>query len=354
MRTLTAMIFTLFACAAYGADFQDILPEQVKSADRGCEWLIKAQNADGSWGMDLKTTPNVAATAVAGLALLSSGNTDREGPSPKIVKSLKSCVQYLMDRGKKARPGRDIADGEQSEVQTYVGVYAPTFYSVVFLSQIYGNRALDLPSDTYGEMKDVLTKLCDTISKSQESDGSWHKDTYSSLQATCLAWMALRSANSSGIQIRHATVEKTLKFIRSQYNPGTKLFDGSRANNNTIYASASAIRVIYGMGLWNEREGKDCGKAFINLVARGGMSQQFLTITGEDYPAALFVTHALIKQGGDNWQAWFTYVRTKLLKFQNADGSWTATSCLQGRTFATACSVLCLQTPYRLLPLQDL
>ncbi|HYF51671.1 MAG TPA: hypothetical protein VEJ63_19810 [Planctomycetota bacterium] len=336
------------------AAFEDITPEQTKSADRGIEWLIKAQNKDGSWGMDLKTTPNVAATAVAGLALLSSGNTDRDGPSKETVKALKSCVQYLLERGKKTRPGHDIAEGERSEVQTYVGAYAPTFYSVVFLSQIYGNRSLDLPSDTYSEIKEVLTKLSDTISKSQETDGSWHKETYSSLQATCLAWMALRSANSTGIQIRHATVDKTLRFIRSQYNSGTRLFDGARANNNVVYASASAIRVIYGMGLWNEREGKDSGRAFINMVAKGPMAQQFLTNVGEDYPAAVFVTHALIKQGGDNWETWFNYVRTKLLKFQNADGSWTATSCLQGRTFATACSVLCLQTPYRLLPLQDL
>jgi hypothetical protein len=349
---LISTVLILPALAAR-AEFEEIIPEQVKSADRGAEWLVKAQNKDGSWGMDQKTQPNVAATAIAGLALLSGGNTDREGPNPQNVKALKACVDYLLTRGKKTKLGHDIAEGEQSEVQTYVGVYAPTFYSVIFLSQIYGNRALDLPSDAYGEIKEVLTKLAETISKAQETDGSWHKNTYSSLQSTCLAWMALRSANSCGIPIRHATIEKTLKFIRSQYNNGSKLFDGGNSQN-MIYATCSGVRIMHGMGLWNEKEDREAVKAFLNLVVKGQYSQQFLTITGEDYPAALMMTHALIKQGGENWETWFGYVRTKLLKFQNKDGSWTATSCLQGRTFSTACSVLCLQTPYRLLPLEDL
>jgi hypothetical protein len=146
-----------------------------------------------------------------------------------------------------------------------------------------------------------------------------------------------------------------LRFIRSQYNPGTKMFGNVRGEStNPLYATCSGVRIMHGMGLWSEREDRDATDQFIKEVAKGQYSQQFLTITGEDYPAAMMMTHALVKEGGERWQTWFGYVRTKLLKFQNSDGSWTATSCLQGRTFATACSVLCLQTPYRLLPLQDL
>jgi hypothetical protein len=336
--------------------FEEIIPEQTKSADRGTQWLLKAQNRDGSWGMDLKTPANVSATALAGLALLSTGTTDREGADPTIVRALKTCVDYLMKRGRAAKRGRDIADGEQSEVQTYVGHMAPTFYSVIFLSQIYGNKSLDMSAESMTEMKEVLEKLTDTISLSQSADGSWFKDTYSSLQSTCLAWMALRSANSCGIAIKSATIQKTLKFIRAQYNAGIKMFSSERggASTQTIYATCSAIRILHGMGLWKEKEDANAMQTFLGKVVKGEWSGQFLTITGEDYPAALFMTHALIKEGGDNWETWFSYVRSKLMKHQNADGSWTATSCLSGRTFPTACAVLCLQTPYRLLPLQDL
>jgi hypothetical protein len=352
-----ALCLTGLFCASGTRAFDEIIPDQAKSIDRGIQWLIKAQNKDGSWGMDLKTPPNVSATAIAGLALLASGSTDREGADPAAVRALKSCVAHLLKRGRSAKKGRDIADGEHSEVQTYVGHMAPTFYAVIFLSQIYGNKSLELSVESMREMKEVLEKLTDTIALSQDADGSWFKNTYSSLQGTCLAWMALRSANSAGIPIKAATIEKTLKFIRAQYNPGIKMFNapGQRgASTQTIYATCSAIRILHGMGLWKEREDQEAMRTFLDKVAKGQWSGEFLTITGEDYPAALFMTHALIKEGGANWETWFGFVRAKLLKHQNADGSWTATSCLSGRTFATACAALCLQTPYRLLPLQDL
>ena len=37
-------------------------------------------------------------------------------------------------------------------------------------------------------MKEAITKMTNSIAMSQEADGSWHKETYSSLQATAYAW----------------------------------------------------------------------------------------------------------------------------------------------------------------------
>ena len=352
-RVWWVLVVGTCALARPSPAFEELSKEQIKSAERGMQWLLKAQNADGSWGMDHKTAPDVAATCISGLALLAAGNTNRDGPDAACVKALDKAVQYVLKRARSAGAHRDIAEGERSEVQTYVGERVHTFFAVLFLSQIYGSRTLDLPVESYNEMKEAITKMTNSIAMTQEGDGSWHKETYSSLQATAYAWMALRSADSAGIPIRHAAVERTLKFIKSQYNPGTKLFNS--VSNNEIYATASAMRILHGMGKWKEREDKEATDTLLKMICKGGgMGQGFLTNTGEDFTASVLITHAIIKEGGANWECWFDFVRTRLLKIQNGDGSWTATSCLRGRTFPTACALLCLQAPTRLLPILDL
>jgi len=350
MNHARKLIWMWVCCTSVAWAFEEITPEQTRSAERAMQWMVKAQNADGSWGMDIRTPSDIAATSMAAMALLAAGNTDRDGPDPACVKAVKKAVDYLLMRARKMRPGGDIAEGEQSEMQTYVGQRTHTFFATIFLSQIYGSRCLDLPPESYSEIKGVLIKLTDSISSSQDADGSWHKETYSSLQATAFAWMALRSAGSCGVPIKHAAVTRVIKFIKSQYNPPTHLF--GRNNTNQIYATASAMRIVYGMGDWDEPQNKAAADTMLKSIA--DVNQGFLTNCGEDFLASTLVTHALIKQGGDRWKTWFTFVRTRLLRTQNGDGSWTATSCLRGRTFPTACALLCLHTPSRLLPIQDL
>lgn len=355
-RTLLPFLaLLLWAASASGWGFEEVIPAQLKSIERGTKWLLSAQNKDGSWGMDIRDSANIACTATAGMALLAAGNTEKNGPSAECVAAVRKAVDYLLKRMQRVKRGTGIDDGEQSEFHTYVGARSQSMYAVIFLSQIYGMQSLQLDETRNEQVRRAVELLSDTLAKCQESDGSWYKDTYSSLQATALGWMALRSSASTGVAIHGAAVDRTLKFIRKQYNPSNNLYDGGNGERgNPIYASASAIRVLYGMGEGQTREVHDAVTKLVKGIAGGEWQQGFLTNVGEDYPAALMLTHALIHENGENWQKWFTFVRGRLTKTQNADGSWTATSCLRGRTFVTACALLCLETPLRLLPLEDL
>jgi hypothetical protein len=170
-----------------------------------------------------------------------------------------------------------------------------------------------------------------------------------------MAWLALRAASSAGIEIKKAAVDKTVQFIKKQYNAGTKLFDRSNqyGGYQAIYATASSIRVLYGMGFGNSPEATGAADAFLKYVKSGQMGGQYLTVEGEDYLSAAMMTQALIRDPGERWTAWFKYIRDQLIQRQNGDGSWTSTACISGRTFPTACALLALQAPYRMLPLQD-
>jgi hypothetical protein len=229
------------------------------------------------------------------------------------------------------------------------------FFAVIFLTQIYGMRPSWLEKENLEEMREVLSNLTDIIARSQEANGSWHTNTFGSLKATCMAWLALRAASSAGIEIKKAAVDKTVEFIKKQYNPGTKLFDRNNqmGGYQAIYATASSVRVLYGMGYSKSPEATGAADSFLKYVRGGQMGGQYLTVEGEDYLSAAMMTQALIREPGQRWTQWFGYIRDELIRRQNGDGSWTSTACISGRTFPTACALLALEAPFRILPLQD-
>ena len=342
----------LFLPAGSRGQQQAVAPD-INPVPRGVRWLLKAQNRDGSWGLDAHMPSEISCTVVAALALMAGGNTERGGPDPECVEAVRKAYGFILQRARRMRG--NIAGGEVTLVQTKLGHHAHTFFSSVFLSQVYGMRGTWVRTEDVEELKDHLSSLTAQIVKSQEPDGSWHKETFGSLKATCMAWLALRAAASSGLDVESASVEKTVKFIKAQWNPQTKLFDKTTGHGNyqTIYATASCLRVLYAMGEGNSPEAKGATEAFMQFVKTGQMGAAFLTVEGEDYLSAALVSQALLIEQDKRWNAWFPWISNELAKRQAKDGSWTTTACISGRTFATSCALLTLQTPYRLLPIME-
>jgi hypothetical protein len=170
-----------------------------------------------------------------------------------------------------------------------------------------------------------------------------------------MAWLALRSAASTGVPIKHAAVDKTVKFIKGQYNPSNKLYDGGNqmGGYQSLYSTAVCVRVMVGMGEGQKQQTLEAVDQFIKNVKSGEWSGMYLTVEGEDYLSALIMTHSLIQHEGERWQTWFTFIRSALCKRQNADGSWVTTACITGKTFPTACALLTLTAPNRLTPIQQ-
>jgi hypothetical protein len=365
MKVCLAALALLIASAAGGRaaapvpsagpapDDEELTERHRRSIDKATRWILQAQNRDGSWGLEKLSAGDVTCTALAGLALMAAGNTEKNGPDGSSVEALRAASSYVLERARKAR--NDIVTGSVTLIQNKLGTKVHNFFAVIFLTQIYGMRPAWLEKEHLEEMRETIGNLVAIIAQSQESDGSWHKQTFGSLKATCMAWLALRAASSAGIEIRKAVVDKTVEFIKKQYNPATKLFDrgNQMGGYQSIYATASSVRVLYGMGYFKAPEATGAAEAFLSYVKSGQMGGQYLTVEGEDYLSAAMMTQALIHEGGPRWTRWFGYIRDELVRRQNGDGSWTTTACITGRTFPTASALLTLQAPYRLLPLQD-
>ncbi|MHC4605318.1 MAG: hypothetical protein ACYTAF_00085 [Planctomycetota bacterium] len=319
--------------------------------DRGLDWLLRAQNKDGSWGLDKGTRGDISCTGLAALALMAAGTTERNGPSPSRVRALRKATEYIM--GKARRMRGDIVRGETTLIQRKLGRKIHNFFATVQLTQAYGMRGGWMADEQLEEMRDILGRLADVIASSQEKDGSWHKDTFGSLKATCMAWLALRSANSVGVDVSQAAVDRTVAFIKKQYNPSSRLFDkfARQGSYQTIYASASCLRVLYAMGEGKSQEAQGSAKALVKMLKTG--FQQFLSVEGEDYLAAAMISQALRFERGQLWQDWFPWIRKRLMDKQAKDGTWTSTACITGRTFPTSCALLALQAPRHLLPIAE-
>lgn len=359
-RWISCAVFALLTARAPAAPqdpFVEINDAVRKSTEKALAWLMKAQNRDGSWGLDKGSQGDITCTSLAMLTLMAQGNTERNGPDTEAVDAVRKGMQWILGVAKKMGSKGEISGGNVTLIQNKLGHTIHTFFATVCLSQILGMQGSWVNADDKVELRDFLTTMAERIAKTQEADGSWHKQTFGSLKATCMAWLALRSAQSAGINVEIASVDKTIEFIKKQYNKSSKLFEisGGWGGYQTLYATASSIRVLQGSGCGKDEMVQNAIDAFMKFVQTGGsMGGQFLSVEGEDYLAASMMSHALCQDGGEKWQKWFTFIRAALAKKQNGDGSWTGTACISGRTFATCNALLALLTPMRMLPIQDI
>jgi hypothetical protein len=335
----------------------DLTPEIRQCIGRAHEWILEAQNRDGGWGLDGRTESDITCTSLAALALMSGSSTSQSGPHPKAVQAVHRALKWIMERTRRSRI--DIAGGNVTLIQSKLGTNVHTFFATVFLSQILGMQGSWIDAEKPEEIRAALVRMTESIAKTQEADGSWHKDAFGSLKATAMAWLALRSCQSAGLSAHRAAADKTVAFIRKQFDSGSGLFMHGNQRGyggyQTIYASASALRVLCGMG---EAQGEIAQKGASALIktlkSAAAQGVQFLQMEGEDFLAATMLTQALLHEEGRLWKEWYPWVSGQLIKKQNRDGSWTGTACISGRTFPTACALLALQVPYKVLPLQEM
>jgi hypothetical protein len=356
MRTGALACLIAAALVQDAPDAGDVTRELQEAVQRGHEWLLRNQNPDGSWAIDGRGAPDITCTALGALALMGQGNTDRDGPTPRAHDAVRRALNFVLQAAK--RSPRNVAGSQHTLIQGKLGTHVHTFFATVFLTQAYGLGGPWLGGTNPDEVKEAVREMASFIASSQDSDGSWHKDTFGSLKATCMAWLALRSAHGAGIAVEQASVDKTLAFIRKAYNNGSGFFDaGDRGHGSggyqLIYSSSSALRILFGMGEGSTPEAQKAAAALLKELKTGTMASQFLSVEGEDYLSAALLSQAFIHDPGGVWKEWFPFVREALLKRQSREGTWTGTACISGRLFATSCALLCLQVPYRQLPIQE-
>ncbi|HTU22320.1 MAG TPA: prenyltransferase/squalene oxidase repeat-containing protein [Gemmataceae bacterium] len=298
----------------------------------GLQWLVQQQQRDGRWRMAPGISRNdIAATAFALLPLLEAGETPKSrGALHPYARSVERGLRFLMS------------------AQENTGFFGPDMYS-----HGLATRALCM---AYGLTKDAALKKSaqpgiDLIVKVQDDGGGWRYGPMKQPGDTSVSSyqiLALVAARRAGLIVPDKTFTSASRFLDSAASPdgvGYRYVPGAGSPSPTMSAAGHLCRLAMG--------GKPDDKGLVRWAAAACKERFSKDKNGLYY--FYYVTQALRRRGGEDWDLWEKRIRAHLLDRQDqgakkaADrGSWPASgsqfAAAGGRLLMTSLALLTLQT----------
>ncbi|MCE9545770.1 MAG: terpene cyclase/mutase family protein, partial [Planctomycetia bacterium] len=272
----------------------------------------------------------VAVTAMAGLAMLASGDPPGEG---KYGKALDRSIDYI------ARAVQDT--GFISVANGMDQMYGHGF-ATMFLSEIVGmSRRRD-------DLRDKVKKAVELIVTCQNDQGGWRyapQKSDADLSITICQIMALRAASDSGLSVPKETRAKAIDYVKRSQRPDGGFMYMLPQGQVTFPLTAAGVVSLYSAGIFQGREIESGLKYLMRFMpGRGGTES-----VGHYFYGHYYAVQAMWHAGGDYWRQWYPAIRQELLSRQQANGSWQDPSVCE--QFGTAVACIILQMPNNALPI---
>ena len=298
-------------------------PEVERIYERGLEFLVKAQTAEGTFPGNYGNEPATAALAM--LAMFAHGDDPNHGP---YAKTIKRCLDHLLKSA--------------DEKTGYIGssMYNHGFASLA-LAEAYGAVADE-------RIAPALKKAIDLILTSQEKNKfkAWRytpdaQDADSTVSGAC--FVALIAARNAGLRVPDNAIEGALKFFSDCQAPttgGIGYTPGSGAHGGSTTAIGTAAYAYA-----RKKDQPTFTKAFKAL--RDGDEQ-----TGGSYPFyyEYYAAQAFFQSDVKVWEKWNEKRVKDLTAAQNDDGSWDGGL---GSGISTGLGLLSIALTYRYLPIYE-
>ncbi len=335
-----------------------VLPEMmdaktVQCIDKGINYLVKTQRADGSWlnSGGYGSYP-AAMTALAGLSLMAGGSTAETGPYSRNVSR---AMNYLIRIAKSQNDG--LISGPGSEGRSMYG----HGFAMLFLAQCYGT---ELNRETSRDLREVLDKAIavtvgsqSDLGKQSNNAGGWiytptTKGDEGSVTVTQL--QALRACRNAGIKVPKSTIDRAVAYLKfCQMADGGICYSAQSRGSSRPAISAAAISCFYAAGVYDRQSGGAGAEAemvekLVNYV-RGQVNAESSAWGGHYFYTHFYLAQAWCQRGGKDWTDYYPNISQKLQKMQSPDGSWNGDSV--GTTYGTAIATIILQLPYNYLPI---
>jgi hypothetical protein len=204
-----------------------------------------------------------------------------------------------------------------------------------------------------------LQKCVAKIQRSQLQDGSWNIDGgWAPVLGTSMASQSLAIAQMKGAANSQVALDKVERYSMAPVaaSPGASggIAGGvpSMAESVMVTGRASAGVPLYQSAQELEQlsrtpEDRKKNAAQIKEISRQLANEKFVTgfgsIGGEEFFSWLNVSESLHRTGGPEWRKWNSDTTAKLLKLQNADGTWAGSHCITGRVAVTSAAILLLR-----------
>lgn len=356
------------------------------AVDLGLAWLAAHQSPDGAWRRSeflqrcpvddvcgngprtrLDVSLDVGLTGLVLLAFTGAGFTDREGPyQPHVAAAVESLLAA------QALDGGFSRDEAMSGYNDSLATFA--------LAELYS-----LTRDP--RLEAPLRRAVDRLAQSQQVLGGWdylpradsgRNDT--SITAWCV--QALQAAAAAGIPVpRPALIRAALHFSRATQADGRVWYADQ---GNGFRLDPASLRPVYRYGPAMTAAGLMCGELLGLALESDLIRRQRALLLAEPPSVAAFRgrdatglhseyywyygTVAMFQAGGEHWERWNAALRDAILPLQDREqtpggrkrhryGSWQPYGAnwgkwgrMGGRVYATAISVLTLETYYRHTP----
>jgi hypothetical protein len=372
-------------------------PEKVtESLNRGLDWMMKAQHANGGWGAGSHSrqdvidphavTPDPATTAMVSMALLRTGNTLREGEQHQ---ALQKALQYLLTSVEATpRNNPNITEERGTQIQSKLGENIDVILTAQFLSNVLDYTTHDAALNS--RVKEALKICTDKIQKNQQQDGSIAGAGWAGVLQSSLATTALESAQQRGIEVDDGALNKARDYQKGNYNPASGEARTDMGAGVVLYsvtgsvrASAKEARKVREDVEQGKRDGTIPSQAPVDFStlhdlgyspeeARRAVTayevyesakvkaqdQQvmdgFGSNGGEEFLSYLQTGESMIVGKDMAWHKWFDDISGRLLRIQNQNGSWNGHHCITSPVFCTATCLLVLSINNDIDKLTDL
>ncbi len=307
---------------------------------RGLNFLVKTQSPDGSWKTPADSYP-VAMTALAGLALLSSGSTATRGPCSAAIRRAEG---FLL-----AASGDDglFSTGWEGRREPRP-MYGHAF-TMTFLGQLLGQEE---SLDRQSQIRIALGKAVELTARSQTQNGGWYYQPDANQDEgtlTVTMMQGLRSCRDAGIHVPKGIIDRGVSYIvRSTNSDGSVNY---RLDYRQVRQGVTCAAVV---ALWSAGRYKDDHLKKINDYMDRTIQAQW----GASWTHATYVQYYLAQAKflkGDRWMPFYRSESKLLVDSQEPDGSWITYE-EQGQhgvgaVYSTSVALIILQLPYNRLPI---
>lgn len=197
---------------------------------KGLEYLIAQQNANGGWGQgggwrtgdqnggrvegaNVADPPDVGNTCIAVLALMRAGNTPTEGP---YAKNVAKGIEFICANIEKADSASlYVTDVRNTQLQSKIGPFVDTFLSTMVLAELKGRAGDKLEA----RLNAALNKTIAKIEKNQKDDGHFAgNNAWASVLSQGLASKGLNRAAQNGVVVPQAVLVREEKRVVASFD----------------------------------------------------------------------------------------------------------------------------------------
>jgi hypothetical protein len=337
------LILCTALCALLSTHVPAAPPPGEPDTRRPLEWLVAAQNDDGSWGDGMKDPhPDVATTALAGLALVRLGHTGSRGEHQEHTRHAVAYIAGAVERTQQ----QEIAINPPGTLpQRKLGRNIDTFVAAQFLAEVLPT----LRGPLQARAERALGSVVQRIERAQSADGSYSRDGWAPLLASAFANNGLYAAQRAGARVDKDVLAKGQAGLVDKYDEKTKSFGVSDSAGVQLYAVAASVMAAAQVAQSSEPASPELKKHAQDATRAGGAAlsnenvlRGFGSYGGEEHVSYMLTAEAKAALGGAEWADFRKNIRARLAAIQRENGTWRGDHCITSTTFCTAAALITL------------